>query len=326
MPTTIHVAASLAISGLLIPALRDMYFALKSKSVEFDHIVKTGRTHLQDAAPVRMGQVFGGFTAQSRKCIGRAHKCLDTLSEVALGGTAVGTGLNRHPDMPGIAINYLNEATGLKFKEALNHFEANSCRESMVEVSGELKTIAVSLHKIANDIRFMGSGPRNGLGELRLPAVQPGSSMMPGKVNPVMAEALIMAAAQVIGNDAAITVGGLGSYFELNMMMPLIGYNLITSIEILANAVFAFTQKCVEELEADEAHCRMLVEQSLALATPLVPVVGYEKAAEISKIAHLTGCTIKEVAIELNILPTPALEKLLDPVKMTEPGIISGDV
>jgi fumarate hydratase class II len=321
IPTAIHVAGSLLFGEKLIPALAELQAALDDKAKEFDHIVKTGRTHLQDATPIRLGQEFAGYATQARKGQARARRAQEALRELPLGGTAVGTGLNRPITFPGLAITYLNQAIEADFVEAGDHIEANAARDGIVEASGQLKTIAVSLTKIANDIRWLGSGPRNGLGELHLPAVQPGSSIMPGKVNPVMAEALIMVAAQVIGQDMAITQGGLGSYFELNLMMPLLAYNLLSSIEWLANATLAFTQGCVAGIEANEARCQELLERSLALATGLAPVIGYDQAAKISKEAYGTGRTIREVALEWEVLPQEELETALDPRRMTTPGL-----
>ncbi|MBN1315384.1 MAG: class II fumarate hydratase, partial [Anaerolineales bacterium] len=240
IPTVLHVAAGVAIRQELIPALQTLKLALEEKAIEFYPIVKTGRTHLQDATPIRLGQEFGGYAVQVKKGIELAEMAIVALRELALGGTAVGSGLNCPERFPELAIGHINRMTGLEFIEASNHFEANSARDAAIQVSGALKTIAVSLSKIANDIRWLGSGPRNGLGELALPAVQPGSSIMPGKVNPVMAEALIMACAQVIGYDAAVTLGGLGGQFELNTMAPLIAHNLLSSITLLANASRAF--------------------------------------------------------------------------------------
>ncbi len=317
IPTVIHIAAVLAILDELIPALKHLHKSLNRKAQQFDHIVKTGRTHLQDATPIRLGQEFGGYATQAQKGIDRARRAIGALREVPLGGTAVGTGINCPPDFARHAIGYINIEAETSFVEASNHIEANATRDAIVEAFGELKTIAVSLTKIANDIRWLGSGPRNGLGELRLPPVQPGSSIMPGKVNPVMAEALIMAAAQVIGYDAAITQCGLGSHFELNMMMPLMAHNLISAIELLANAVRVFTDRCVIGIEANEEHCREMVERSLALATALAPHIGYDKAAEISKEAYRSGRTVREVAIEHEVLPESELDELLDARKMT---------
>jgi fumarate hydratase class II len=322
IPTVIHVAATLALRDDLIPALEHLREALERKSQAFDSIVKTGRTHLQDATPIRLGQVFGGYTTQARKAVERARKAVEALRELPLGGTAVGTGLNRPVDFPRRAIAALNETLGTAFVEAENHVEANAARDAVVEVSGYLKTIAVGLTKIANDLRWLGSGPRNGLGELKLPAVQPGSSIMPGKINPVMAEALILVAAQVIGHDAAITQGGLGGYFELNLMMPLLAYDLLYSIEWLANGTRAFTDRCVVGIEANGERCREMVERSLALATALAPVVGYDEAAEIAKQAHRTDRTVREVAEERGVLSPEELDELLDPRRMTDPGLI----
>ena len=321
IPTAIHVAAVLALRDDLIPALKHLLDALTEKARAFDAIVKTGRTHLQDATPIRLGQEFSGYAAQVAKSVERTRKAVEVLSELPLGGTAVGTGVNCPAGFPQRAIAHLNQHLGIPFVEAENHFEANAARDGIVEASGKLRTIAVSLTKIANDIRWLGSGPRNGLGELRLPAVQPGSSIMPGKVNPVMAEALIMVAAQVIGYDAAITLGGIGSYFELNLMMPMMAHNLLSSIEMMANAVRAFTDRCVVGIQADEARCRETVERSLALATALAPVIGYDETAEIAKVAHRTGRTVREVATERGVLSPDELDAVLDARKMTEPGL-----
>lgn len=320
IPTVIHVAAYLLLEGELIYSLGNLADALDGKSRDFDHIVKTGRTHLQDATPIRLGQEFSGYAAQAKKSIGRTRRATEILRELPLGGTAVGTGLNRLVQFPQLAISHLNAQLNADFYEAGNHIEANAARDILVEVSGLLKTIAVSLTKIANDIRWMGSGPRNGLGEIRLPAVQPGSSIMPGKVNPVMAEALIMVAAQVIGHDAAITQGGLGSYFELNTMMPLLAHNLLKSIEWLSTSIRQFTDRCVSGIQANEARCRDNLEDNLALATSLAPVIGYDKAAEISKAAYRNGQTVREVAKLQAVLPAEELDKVLEPYRMTEPG------
>ena len=319
IPTTMHVAAALAIRDDLIPALEGLRDRLAKKARAFDHIVKSGRTHLQDATPIRLGQEFGGYAAQVKKGIQRAEQAIDALRELPLGGTAVGTGINCPVGFAQRAIAYLNQTLDTSFVEADNHFEANAARDGIVEASGALKTIAVSLTKIANDVRWLGSGPRNGLGELRLPAVQPGSSIMPGKVNPVMAEALIMVAAQVVGHDTAITLGGMGGYFELNVMMPLMAHNLLGSIEMLANGVRAFGERCIAGLEADEARCHESVELSLALATSLAPAIGYDRAAEVSKEAHRSKRTVRQVAQEWDVLPPEELEPLLDPVRMTRP-------
>jgi fumarate hydratase class II len=321
IPSAVHVAATLALRDELIPALEHLCQALEEKAHAFDSVVKTGRTHLQDATPIRLGQVFSGYAAQAGKGVGRLSQAVDALRELPLGGTAVGTGLNRPLGFPRRAIAYLNEALETSFVEAENHFEANAARDAVVQVSGVLKTVAVSLTKIANDIRWLGSGPRNGLGEINLPAVQPGSSIMPGKVNPVMAEALILVAAQVIGHDATITLGGLGGYFELNLAMPLLAYDLVRSIEWLANGVCAFTDRCVVGIEANEEWCREMVERSLALATALAPAIGYDEAAKIAQEAHRSGRTVREVAGQRTALSPDELDAALDPCRMTEPGV-----
>ncbi len=320
IPTAIHIAAVLALREELLPALIALRDALIVKARAFDGIVKTGRTHLQDATPIRLGQEFSGYAAQAEYSIARTRRAIAALRELPLGGTAVGTGINCPLQFAARAVVHLNRALGTEFTEAANHMEANAARDALVETSGELKTIAVSLTKIANDIRWLGSGPRNGLGELRLPEVQPGSSIMPGKVNPVMAEALIMAAAQVIGNDAAVTLGGLGSILEINLMMPLMAYNLIQGVEILGRATRAFTNRCILGLEADAEQCRTTAARNLALATALAPRLGYDRAAEISKEAYHSGRTVYEVARDWEVLPVEELEELLDPERMTHPG------
>ena len=325
IPAAIHVALTLALRHELLPALDGLRDALSVKERAFDGVVKTGRTHLQDATPIRMGQVFGGYVAQVEQSRSRVESVITALRELPLGGTAVGTGVNCPVGFAAMAIDDLNTALDTHFIEATNHAAANAARDALVEASGALKTIAVSLHKIANDIRWMASGPRNGLGELRLPAVQPGSSIMPGKVNPVIAEALIMACAQVIGLDTANTLAGLGGVFELNMMMPLLAYNLVTATEILSRAVDTFADRCVAGLEVNAAACRVSVERNLALATALVPVIGYERAAEIAKEAERTGKTVREVATERNVLSPEMLDALLDPIRMTEPGLLHED-
>ncbi len=319
IPTVIHVAATLALRDDLLPALAHLHALLLSKAITFDAIVKTGRTHLQDATPIRLGQVFGGYAAQIEQATFRAQRAVAALRELPLGGTAVGTGINCPAGFAERAIAHLNTALGTGFVEAHNHVEANAARDALVEASGALKTIAVSLHKVANDIRWLASGPRNGLRELQLPAVQPGSSIMPGKVNPVIPEAVIMACAQVIGYDTAITLGGLGGYFELNLMMPLIAHNILNAIALLANATQVFADRCIAGLEADADRCSETVERNLALATALTPVLGYDQAAEIAKAAQSTGKTVREIAEAWNVLPVETLAALLDPYRMTEP-------
>lgn len=322
IPTAIHIAAVRLIIHRLVPALRHLQETLDIKANEFDGIVKTGRTHLQDATPIRLGQEFSGYSQQITKSILRALSAAQCLRELPLGGTAVGSGMNRHADFPNLAIRQLNRVDSEHYFEAVNHFEANATRDNAVEASGMLRTIAVSVAKIANDIRWMGSGPRNGLGELRLPEVQPGSSIMPGKVNPVIPESVLMVCAHVVSSDLAVTLGGFNSFFELNLMMPLIAHHLIGSIKFLAEAIHIFT-KCVAGLTADHRHIQEMVGRGLALATALAPVIGYDRAAEISKLAYSSGRSIREVVAEMNLIPADQLDSILDPRKMTEPGVFS---
>jgi len=302
-PTALHIASVLLINQKLIPSLKDLHKALLKKSKEFWPIYKVGRTHLQDAVPIRLGQEFKGYARQIELGIERIKKSIKTLLELPIGGTAVGTGINTHPHFARLAISVINKKTGVKFREASDHFEAQGARDASVEMSGILKTVAVSLMKIANDIRWLGSGPRCGIGELKLPEIQLGSSIMPGKINPVIPESLIQVCAQVIGNDAAITLGGLGGNFELNVMMPLIAYNLIQSIKILSNAIRNFTEKCIMGLEADRKRCEEMIEKSLSLSTFLAPILGYDKTSKITRKAYFENKTIREVAIEEGILP-----------------------
>jgi fumarate hydratase class II len=321
IPTAIHVAALEGIERDLIPALRRLHAALRAKAAEFDKVVKIGRTHLQDATPIRLGQEFSGYARQVALGTHRLEKARDTLGELALGGTAVGTGLNAHPDFPRRVIARLSELTGLALQEAEDHFEAQAVQDALVEASGALKTVATSLTKIANDIRWLGSGPRCGLGELILQDTQPGSSIMPGKVNPVIAESLIMVCAQVVGNDLAVTLGGQGGVFELNLMMPLMASNLLDSIAILATGAANFTDRCVVSLRADEGRCADSIEKSLAMCTALAPEIGYDAAARIAKEAYQSGRTVREVARAQKILPEERLAEILDPWRMTEPGV-----
>lgn len=320
IPTAIHVAASETMQQRLLPALDRLHKALHGKAKEFDKVVKIGRTHLQDATPVRLGQEFGGYARQIELGIQRAKRAQEALSEVALGGTAVGTGLNCHPDFSTKVMSIISQETGCSFRESTNHFESQSTQDSLVEASGELRTIAVSLMKIANDIRWLGSGPRCGLGEITLPETQPGSSIMPGKVNPVIAESVTMVCAQVIGNDVAVTVGGQAANFELIVMMPVMACNLLQSIELLAAAANNFAAKCIEGIKANEERCKSLIEESLAMCTALAPEIGYEAAAKLAKDAYRSGKTVRQVAKEQNVLPEARLAALLDPWRMTEPG------
>jgi fumarate hydratase class II len=320
IPTAIHIAASEVIERQLLPALTRLHRALARKAKEFDAIVKIGRTHLQDATPVRLGQEFGGYARQIELGIARMRRAQEALSEVALGGTAVGTGLNCHPDFSSKVMSIIAQETSCRFREATNHFEAQSTQDSLVEASGELRTLAVSLMKIANDIRWLGSGPRCGLGEIHLPETQPGSSIMPGKVNPVIAESVTMVCAQVIGNDVTVTMGGQAGNFELIVMLPVMAYNLLQSIELLGTASNNFAAKCIEGITANEERCQSLIEESLAMCTALAPEIGYEAAAKLAKEAYRSGKTVRQVAKDQNVLPQKRLDELLDPWRMTEPG------
>jgi len=317
IPTAIHLSALISLQRDLLPALEKLQKALAVKAREFDDVIKTGRTHLQDATPIRLGQEFEGYAGQIERGIGRVHKAMDELAEVALGGTAVGTGVNTHPEFAQRVCERLSARFGVEVRETENHFQAQSAMDGTVFASGALKTVAVSLMKIANDIRWLGSGPRAGIGEIALPEVQPGSSIMPGKVNPVIAESAAMVAAQVMGNDATITIAGQSGNFELNVMLPLIAYNLLQSIDLLANAAENLTDQSVVSIQATERGPE-LVEKGLMLATALAPEIGYDRAAEISKEAYNTGRTIREVAREKTDLSEEELDRLLDAKKMTE--------
>jgi fumarate hydratase, class II len=317
IPTAIHLSALISIDRDLLPALEKLRAALQQKATEFDDVVKTGRTHLQDATPIRLGQEFLGYAGQMERAVVRLRKAQDDLSEVALGGTAVGTGVNTQPEFATRVCERLSARFGVDVHETENHFQAQSAMDATVFTSGALKTVAVSLMKISNDIRWLGSGPRAGIGEIALPEVQPGSSIMPGKVNPVIAESVAMVAAQVMGNDATIAIAGQSGNFELNVMLPLIAYNLLQSIELLSNAAENLTDQCVSGIEATERGPD-LVEQGLMLATALAPVIGYDRAAEISKAAYKSGRTIREIAREETDLSEDELDELLDARHMTE--------
>lgn len=319
-PTAIHVAANIEIEQNLIPELNNLHKALADKTREFDSVIKIGRTHLQDATPIRLGQEFSGYAQMVKNGIARLKNSQHLLSELAQGGTAVGTGINTHQDFGKNIAAEISSFSNVEFSEAENHFEAQACQDAAVETSGALKTVAVSLSKIANDIRWLGSGPRAGLGELILPAVQPGSSIMPGKVNPVICESMIQACAQVIGNDLAVTLGGQGGVFELNLMLPLIAHNLIQSIQIMTNSCKMFREKLILGLKVDEKKCRDYIEGSLAMCTSLAPVIGYDKAASLAHLAYESGKTVREIAMEENVLPKEDLDRLLDPKSMTEPN------
>jgi fumarate hydratase class II len=320
IPTAIHIAANTMLEEELIPALQNLANELDKKATAFSDIVKIGRTHLQDATPITLGQEFSGYAQMVKNGIKRIQNAQGFLSELALGGTAVGTGINTKAQFGTHMAKEITRFTGISFVEASNHFEAQGAQDAAVETSGALKTVAVSLSKIANDIRWLGSGPRAGLGELILPAVQPGSSIMPGKTNPVICEAMIQACAQVIGNDLAITIGGQGGVFELNLMLPLIAHNLTNSITILSNGTIVFTEKLIIGLKANKEKCAGYIEGSLAMCTSLAPVIGYDKAADIAYKAYNSGKTVREIAIEENVLDKDKLNELLDPLSMTKPS------
>jgi len=317
VPSAIHIAAYEMVEHQLLPSLQELHSALVERAAEFDGILKIGRTHLQDATPIRLGQEFSGYATQVVRGEERVACAQVRLAELALGGTAVGTGINVAPGFAKAVIASVAATTGMPFVEAENHFEAQAARDAAVEMSGALKTLAVSLYKVANDLRFMGSGPRCGYGELKLPALQPGSSIMPGKVNPVIPEVVMQVAAQVIGNDAAISVGGLSGNFELNVMMPMITRNLLGSIQLLSRASELLARRCLTGLEADAERCREMVESSLAMCTALAPVIGYEAAAEIAHEAYESGRTVREVAATKGVVPIEELMRLLDPEGMT---------
>jgi fumarate hydratase, class II len=320
IPTALHVAAAVALHLDLGPALRRLQEALQARAVDFDAIVKSGRTHLQDAAPVRLGQEFSGYARQIELARARVGAAREELLELALGGTAVGTGVNCPPGFAAATITRVAARTGLPFREASNHFEAQGAMDKAVATSGALRGVAVTLYKIANDVRWLGSGPAAGLGELRLPAVQPGSSIMPGKVNPVICESLLMVCCQVVGNDAAIAMGSAGGNFELNTFLPLLCRNLLESIALLARGASNFAARCIAGLTADAAHCARVLEHNSMLATALAPRLGHARAAALVQEAARSGRTVREVARDAHLLPEAELDALLDPRRMTEPG------
>ncbi len=321
IPTAMHVSALTEIQNSLIPSLGKLQKSLSKKARQFDKIVKIGRTHLQDATPIRLGQEFSGYASMIEHGIARLEKVKDELSELPIGGTAVGTGINTPKRFGSLIAKNLTKITKVKFREADNHFEAQASKDAVVQTSGALKTIAVSMMKIANDIRWLGSGPRCGIGEIMLPAVQPGSSIMPGKVNPVIAESVTQVSAQVIGNDAAITIGGQSGNFELNVMMPMMANNLLESIRLLSNVSHVFVDKCIDGIKADKKRCEEMIEKSLAMCTSLAPIIGYDNAAAIAKEAYATGKTVREVALEKRVMPEKELARVLDPYTMTEPSV-----
>jgi len=319
-PTAIHVAAAVAIDNELIPALKQAHHALAAKSAAWQTILKIGRTHLADATPMTLGQEIGGMARQVELSIARAERARDALIESPIGGTAVGTGINTHAEFGSRVAALLAEETGVPFVEAADHFEANAQRDALVECHGNLRAVAVALFAVANNLRWLGSGPRCGVYEIRLPELQPGSSIMPGKVNPVMCESMMQAAARVVGNDQTIAFcGAAGGQFQLNVMMPVMADVLLESIRLMAAATSAFTERCLAGLEANEEVCQAAVERSLAMATALNPYLGYEKAAALAKEAFASGKTIREVCLEKKVLSEKQLDEALDPWRMTRP-------
>ncbi len=321
IPTAIHVSAVAALREDLLPALHRLDASLEAKSNEFGDVVKSGRTHLMDATPVTLGQEFGGYAAQVRKGAERVEKVLPELEELALGGTAVGTGINAPDGFAAGVIALMAERTGYPFREADDHFEAQGAKDATVSASGALRTVAVSLFKIANDIRFLGSGPTSGISEIKIPSLPPGSSIMPGKVNPVMSEMMMQVAAQVVGNDMAVAWGGANGNFELNVMMPMIAHNLLESAGLLANACDAFRERCVDGLEANEARAQELVEKNAVIVTALNPHIGYDNGARIAKEAVATGRSVRALVLEAGLMSEEELDDALDIKKMTEGGL-----
>ena len=320
IPTAIHVAARVAIEDELIPALEHLRDVLVEKAAEFDDVVKSGRTHLMDATPVRMGQEFAGYATQLAKGIDRVRRGSEEMAELALGGTATGTGINTHPEFPLKAIARLQDALGIAFHEAEDHFEAQGSRDGAVSASGALNTVAVSLMKIANDIRWLGSGPTSGIHELQLPAIQPGSSIMPGKVNPVMSEAMMMVAARVMGNHQTITVCGARGNFELNVMMPVLAQALLESIELLANASRLFAERCIAGIVVNRGRCQELLEMNPSIATALNLHIGYDRASEVAKKAVAEGRSVREIVVEMGLMEEDEVDDALDVRTMTEGG------
>ena len=321
IPTTIHVSACLEMKEKLIPALCYLTETLDKRAEECQHIVKTGRTHLMDAMPLTLGQEISGWAAQIRKGVARLRGTQKRVEEIALGGTAVGTGINAHPEFGHRVAQVLSERTGIRFSQNPNLFEALSCQDTAVELSGQLRVIAVSLTKIAQDLRLMNSGPITGFGEIHLPTLQPGSSIMPGKVNPVISEATIMVAAQVIGNDTTITLAGQSGNFQLNVTLPVIAYNLLQSIDLLTNIAHVLANKVIMHFTVNEAHIRETLSRNPILITALNPVIGYERGAEIAKKAYHENRPIRDVAAEMTDLSAEDLDRLLDPEELTQGGI-----
>jgi len=321
IPTAIHISTRVAIEEELIPALQHMHDALDAKANEFDTVIKSGRTHLMDATPVRLGQEFAGYATQIRKGIERVRAAGAELEELALGGTATGTGINTHEEFSSRTIARIADATGVSFREADDHFEAQGAKDAAVNVAGAFNTVATSFMKIADDIRWLGSGPTSGLHEVRLPAIQPGSSIMPGKVNPVMSEAMMMVAARVMGNHTTVTVAGSRGNFELNVMMPVLAHALLESVTLLTNIALAFTDRCVVGIEANEERARELLERNPSIATALNPYVGYDEAAVVAKESAKRGVSVRESVREKGLLPDDQIDEALDVRSMTEPGL-----
>jgi len=322
IPTAIHLAAVASIREDLMPALDKLAASLAAKAEEFTDVVKSGRTHLMDATPVTLGQEFGGYATQVGKGAGRIASVLPQLEEMALGGTAVGTGINAPKGFAADVIALMAERTGYPIREADDHFEAQGAKDAVVMASGALKTVAASLFKIANDVRFLGSGPTSGLSEIRIPTLQPGSSIMPGKVNPVMSEMLMQVAAQVVGNDAAVTWGGANGNFELNVMMPVMAHNLLESIRLLSNAADAFRTRCVDGIEANTERTSELVARNAIIVTALNPHIGYDNGARIAKEAVASGRSVRELVLEAGLMTEAELDAALDIKRMTEGGIL----
>ncbi len=323
IPTTLHVSVALALHRDLAPALDVLAAELDRKAAAWQGVVKIGRTHLMDATPLTLGQEFSGYAMQAHKAAERARRAVRVLSELAIGGTAVGTGLNTHVEFGARVARLLNERTGLAFREAQNHFEAQAARDDCVEAAGQLAAIAAALTKIANDLRLLGSGPRAGFAEIKLPATQPGSSIMPGKVNPVMSEMLVQVCLYTQGLTQTIQLAGRDGHFELNVTLPLMAHCFHEVITCLTNATRTFTEKCVVGLEADPARCRELVDRSLMLVTALNPHIGYDAAAAIAKEAYVTGRTLRELVLEKKLMDAATLDRVLDPLAMTQPGASS---
>ena len=319
-PTAIHVAVALEIGRHLIPALERFHDVLADHAGQWDRVIKIGRTHLADATPLRLGQEIGGFARQIKLSVDRAYNAIDPVLELPVGGTAVGSGINTHPEFGRRVAKVLEEKNEVPFVEAANHFEANAQRDGLVECHGQLRAIAVTLMNVSNNIRWLGSGPRCGFYELKLPDLQPGSSIMPGKVNPVMCESMMQVAARVMGNDQTVAIcGATGGQFQLNIMMPVMGHTTLESVAILAQVTEAFVQNCAQGMEANVEACEAAVEQSLSMVTSLNPYIGYEKAAALAKEAFKTGKTIRELCREQQVLPDDQLDEALDPMRMTEP-------